>query len=66
MPVDEQKTMNKAENHARLAIIMPVQTNVSHELIYDAERDKYMIPKCFSCPGNSKELSNKTRCKHTI
>ena len=37
MSVDEQKTMNKAENHAtcRSAIIssgMSVQTTVSHEL----------------------------------
>ena len=35
MSVDEQKTMNRAENHARSAIIslgMTVQTTVSHEL----------------------------------
>ena len=36
MPGDEQKTMNKAENHARLAIsslTMSLQTTVPHELI---------------------------------
>ena len=35
MPGDEQKNMNRAENHARSAIIslgMSVQTTVSHEL----------------------------------
>ena len=35
MSVDEQKTMNRAENHARLVIFslgMSVQTTVSHEL----------------------------------
>ena len=28
---------------------------------YDAERDKNKIPKCFSCPGDCKELSKKTK-----
>ena len=28
---------------------------------YGAERGKYKIPKCFSCPGDCKELSKKTR-----
>ena len=59
MPGDEQKNMNRAENHARSAIIsfgMSVQTTVSHEL-----RHVNKIPKCFSCPGDCKELSKKTR-----
>ena len=72
MSVDEQKTMNKAENHARSAIIslgMSVQTTVSHEL-RTRHRGINNIPQCFSCPGDCKELSNKTRrnthdSKHT-
>ena len=43
MPGDEQKSMNKAKNHARLAIIplsMSVQTTVTHE--YEAHK----IPNC--------------------
>ena len=39
MPVYEEKTMNKAESHARYAFSMSVQTTVTLELRY-AERDK--------------------------
>ena len=55
MSFDEQKSMNRAENHARSAIIslgMSVQTIVYHEL---------RCGECFSCPGNCEQLSKKTR-----
>ena len=52
MSFDEQETMNRVENHARSAI----KTTVSHELRHGEE-----IPKCFSCPGDCKELSKKTK-----
>ena len=41
MSVDEQKTMNKAENHATSTIFssgMSAQTTASHKL-YNADRD---------------------------
>ena len=53
MSVDEQKTMNRVENHARSAIIslgMSVQTIVSHELRHG---------EGFSFPGDCTELSKR-------
>ena len=61
MPGDEHKTLNRAKNHARLAIIsftMSVQTTVSHELCQGMGQIRC---QCFSCPGDCKELSKKTR-----
>ena len=54
MSVNEQKTMNRAENHARSAIIslgMSVQTTASHDMTRIGINK---MPKCFSCPGNCK------------
>ena len=59
MSGDEQKTMNKAENHARSAIIpssMFAQTIVTHK-----HKRINKIPNCFSCPGDCIEVSKKTR-----
>ena len=64
MPGDEQKSRNRPENHARSAIIsstMSLQTTVSDKLRRGARRGINKIPKCFSCPGDSKELSKKTK-----
>ena len=63
MPGDEHKIMNRAENRARSAIISStkcIQTTVSHKL-----RRGNKMAKCFSCPGDCKELSKKTRRTHT-
>ena len=62
MSGNEHKTMNRAKNHARSAIIsstMYVQTAVSHELLVNK------MPKCFSCPGDCKELSKRPGEAHT-
>ena len=41
MPGDEQKSINRAENHARLAIISSTMSLQTMYLTnYDAERDK--------------------------
>ena len=61
MPGDEQRSIHIAENHARSAIIsstMSLQT--MYLMNYDAER----IPKCFSCPGDCKELSKRLSEAH--
>ena len=56
MPGDEQKSINRAEDHARSAIIsstMSLQTTT--------RRGINKILKCFSCPGDCKELSKETK-----
>ena len=56
MPGDEQKSRNRPENHARSAIIsstMSLQTTISRTVMRKGINN---IPKCFSCPGDSKEL----------
>ena len=61
MPGDEQKSRNRTENHARSAIIsltMSLKTTISRTT---TRRGINKIPKCFSCPGDSKELSKKTK-----
>ena len=61
MPGDEQKSQNRPENHARLAIIsltLSLQTTI---LRTTTRRGINRIPKCFSCPGDSKELSKNTK-----
>ena len=55
LKVHEQKTMNKVENNDIISPGMSVQTTVS------TRRGINKMPKCFSCPGNCKELSKKTR-----
>ena len=62
MPDDEHKTKNRAENHARSAIISWSMSLLTTDMnYYDAERDK----KCFSCPGDFKELSKRLSEAHT-
>ena len=65
MPVDEQKTMNKAKNHARSSIFhydykwcvlqttVNSRSRITQQIRYHANH--------FSCPGDCKELSKKTR-----
>ena len=57
MPGDEQKSMNRAENHARLTIISwsmsPQTTDTNY---YNAEMDK-KIPKCLSCADSLSTLT---------
>ena len=61
MPGDEHKTINRSKNHARSAIIF-------HHVCTDncisrttSQKGVNKMPKCFSCPGDCKELSKKTR-----
>ena len=58
MPGDEHQTMNRTKNHARLAIISSTMSVQSRTM---TRRWINKIPKCFSSPGDCKELSNKTR-----
>ena len=51
--------MNKAENHARSAIISSGIDNCISRTMTQREINK--MPMCFSCPGDCKELSKKTR-----
>ena len=63
MPGDEHKTMNRAENHARSAIIsstMSVQKTV-HVSRTMLQKGVNTMPECFTCPGDCKELSKKIR-----
>ena len=57
MPSDEQKCRNRPENHARSAIAS-TDNCISQTT---TQRGINKIPKCFSCPSNSKELSKKTK-----
>ena len=60
MQGNEHMTMNRAENHARSAIIpstMSLQTTVSQERGKGINK----TPQCFSCPGDCKELSKQTK-----
>ena len=54
MPGDEHKVMNSAENRARSAII-------SSTKCIDNCISRTTKAKCFSCPGDCKELSKKTK-----
>ena len=67
MPGDEQKSKNRPENHARSAIISST-TYVSTDNCISrttTRRGINKIPKCFSCPGDSKELSKRLSKAHT-
>ena len=56
MPGDEHKIMNRAENRARSAIISSRTTS---------RKEVNKMAKCFSCPGDSTELSKETKQAHT-
>ena len=63
MPGDEQKSTNRTENHARSArhsLFDYVSTDncISGTM---TRRGINKIPKPFSCPGDCKELSKKTK-----
>ena len=55
MPGNEQK---RDKNHARSAII---SLTMSLQTMYLTQRGINKIPKCFSSPGDCKELSKKTK-----
>ena len=63
MPGDEHKIMNRAENRARSA-----RHYLFHQVYTDncisrttSRKEVNKIAKCFSCPGDCKELSKKTK-----
>ena len=56
MPGDEQQ--KKFENHACLVGHLPP---LSSPQTYSGTTTQRGIPKCFSCPGDCKELSKKTK-----
>ena len=60
MPGDEQKSRNRPENHAWSALFDYVSTDNCIPRT-TTRRGIYKIPTCFSCPGDSKELSKRTK-----
>ena len=61
MPGNEHKTLNRAENHARSAIIsstVSTDNSISRTTLW---RGINKISKCFSCPGDCKQLSKQTK-----
>ena len=62
MPGDEQKSINRAENHAWSAIISSCNYVSTDNCISRTTtwRGINKILKCFSCPGNCKELSKRS------
>ena len=75
MPGDEHKTMNRAENHARLAIIsstMSVQTTVSQELrrgkgyirCQSVSLALAIVKNCLKRPGKARTTRTKPGPSH--
>ena len=60
MPGDEQKSRNRPENHAIGRPLSRLRLCLYRKL-YLTNYDGNKTPKCFSCPGDSKELSKKTK-----
>ena len=63
MPGDEHKIMNRAENRARSAIISSIHQVYTDNCISrtTSRKEVNKMAKCFSCPGDCKELSKKTK-----
>ena len=61
MPGDEHKIMNRAENRARSAIISSTKCIDNCISRTTSRKEVNKIAKCFSCPGDCKELSKKTK-----
>ena len=61
MPGDEQKNMNRADNHEGQPLSLGLCLYRKLTLTTTPRREINKIPECFSCPGDCKELSKKSK-----